>query len=75
MKFIRYTGPDIVVSQEHTIEKWRGKTALKSGKVYELDYDWSDTRNLHDSWVFYIFDELNEFDPVRQSRGYEINLK
>ena len=74
MKSIRYIGPDIVISKEHSITQWRGKTALKSGKIYELEYDWNGIMNLNNHWTFYIFDDLNEFETIRQGRGYEINI-
>jgi hypothetical protein len=78
MKLVRYVGPDIVISKDHSISRWRGKTALKSGKIYELEYDWDGIKNLNNHWVFYIFDDLNanEFgsEDIAQGRGYEINI-
>lgn len=70
VKYINYIGPDIILEEDHIIERYRGKKVLSNNKIYKLGFDWDTIQNFNNFWTFYIYDDLCD----GEYRGYEINI-
>ena len=70
MKYIKYIGEDVVLSENHSNVNYRGQKCLTKDTVYKLDFDWSG-EEINGHWGFYIFDDIDQY---KVSRGYEIKV-
>jgi len=69
-KYIYYTGTDVIIKKDHSINKWRNKIVIKQNKLYKLAFDWRG-ESFNGYWTFYLYDELGD----GEYRGYELKVK